>query len=179
VAYKDRGIVGLGLGGPEANFPPHPYTKAFQIAREGGLASVPHAGEAAGPQSIRDTMTALRADRIRHGIRAVEDPALVDELAAAGIVLDVCPTSNLRTRSVASLDEHPLPALIAAGVTCSVSTDDPAMFGTDLGREYEIALGLGVRPKALFDAGLAGAMCDDATRSRLEAIGAATDWPQS
>jgi aminodeoxyfutalosine deaminase len=179
VAYRDRGIVGLGLGGPEANFSPRPYARAFEIAKAGGLASVPHAGEAAGPESIRETMTALKADRLRHGVRAIDDPELMAELAERHIVLDVCPTSNLRTRGVADLDSHPLPLLVAAGIACSLNTDDPAMFGTDLGREHEIARGLGVRPKQLFDAGLQGAMCDDATRATLRDIGEAFDWARA
>ena len=123
-------------------------------------------------------MTALKPDRIRHGIAAVGDPDLLAELADKQIVLDVCPTSNLRTKSVGSLAEHPLPALIAAGVSCTVNTDDPAMFGTDLGREHAIAHRLGVGPKALFDAGLQGAQCDQATKAALQAIGAAFDWAE-
>ncbi len=176
VAYRDRGIVGLGLGGPEAGFAPQPYKRAFEIAKAGGLASVPHAGESAGAESIRETMEALQADRIRHGIRAVDDADLVAELAARQIVLDVCPTSNLRTRSVSDLDRHPLPRLVAAGVSCSLGTDDPAMFGTDLGREHQIAGRLGVSPSVLFDAGLQGAMCDDETLNRIRTAGAALDW---
>ena len=92
------------------------------------------------------------------------------------IVLDVCPTSNVRTRSVPDLASHPLTRLIEAGVACSLNTDDPAMFGTDLGHEYEIAEQLGVRPKELFDAGLKGAMCDDATRARVAKTAADVDW---
>jgi len=129
VTYRDRGVVGLGLGGPELEYPPEPYAGVFALAREGGLGSVPHAGEVAGPASIRSALDALAAARIRHGIRAVGDPGLVAELARRGVVLDVCPISNLRTGAVASLDEHPLWALVAAGIPCSVSTDDPAMFG--------------------------------------------------
>ncbi len=177
VAHLDRGVVGLGLGGPEAGFAPQPYAKAFQIAKAGGLASVPHAGEAAGADSVRETLEALGADRIRHGVRAIDDADLMTELADRRIVLDVCPTSNLRTRSYPDLHNHPLPRLIEAGIPCTLNTDDPAMFSTDLGREHEIARGLGVDPKALFDAGVEGAACDDKTRSRLEAIGAAFDWP--
>jgi aminodeoxyfutalosine deaminase len=177
LGYRDRGIVGFGLGGPEAGFAPQPYKRAFEIAKAGGLASVPHAGESAGAESIRETMEALQADRIRHGIRAIDDADLVAELADRQIVLDVCPTSNLRTRSVSDLDSHPLPRLIAAGVSCSLGTDDPAMFGTDLGREHRIAGRLGVAPSALFRAGLQGAMCDDATRARIRTAGAAVDWP--
>jgi len=176
IAYKDRGVVGLGLGGPEANYPPEPYAKAFEIAKAGGLASVPHAGESAGADSIKATMTALQADRIRHGIRAIDDPDLMAELATRQIVLDVCPTSNLRTRSVPDLASHPLPRLIEAGILCSLNTDDPAMFGTDLGREYEIAQHLGVRPKELFEAGLKGAMCDEKTKIRLLDAAGNCDW---
>ena len=176
VRYADRGIVGLGIGGAETASPPEPYKKAFEIAKAGGLASVPHAGESAGPDSIRDTMTALNADRIRHGIAAVEDADLLAELAAKHIVLDVAPTSNLRTKSVPSLHDHPLPVLVAAGVSCTVNTDDPAMFGTDLGREHEIASSLGVGPKALFEAGLQGAQCDPQTKATLRAIGDTFDW---
>ncbi|HEY0869476.1 MAG TPA: adenosine deaminase [Acidothermaceae bacterium] len=176
IKYKDRGVVGLGLGGPEANFPPEPYAKAFEIAKAGGLASLPHAGESAGADSIRATMAALQADRIRHGIRAIDDPDLMAELADKQIVLDVCPTSNLRTRSVRDLASHPLPRLIEAGISCSLNTDDPAMFGTDLGHEYEIAQHLGVRPQELFEAGLHGAMCDEKTKARLRDVADNCDW---
>jgi aminodeoxyfutalosine deaminase len=171
VRFRDRGVVALGIGGLEADFPPEPYARAFAIARDGGLGAVPHAGEVAGPESIRATVQALGADRIRHGVRAIDDPDLVAELAAAGTVLDVCPVSNLRTKVVDDLAGHPLPALIAAGVRCTLGTDDPAMFDTDLGREHAIAADLGVDPRALFDAGVAGALCDDATRERLVVIG--------
>jgi aminodeoxyfutalosine deaminase len=176
-SYRDRGVVGLGIGGPEQGHPPHPYAKAFAIARDAGLGAVPHAGEVCGPESIRETMAALGADRIRHGIGAVDDGELVRELAERKIVLDVCPTSNLRTKAVGSMEQHPLPRLIEAGVLCSVNTDDPAMFGTDLGREHQIARHLGVRPKALYEAGVVGALCDPDTRVQLRDIGATADWP--
>ena len=101
VKYRDRGVVGIGLGGPEEGHPPEPYADAFALARNGGLASVPHAGEAVGAESVRGALDALVADRIRHGIRSVEDPGLVAELAGRGTVLDVCPLSNLRTGVVA------------------------------------------------------------------------------
>jgi len=174
--YRDRGIVGVGLGGLEADFPPQPYAPAFDLARELGLASVPHAGEVAGPPSVRGALEELRADRVRHGIRAVEDPGLVRELADRQVVLDVCPISNLRTRVVSTLDEHPLPTLVAAGVRCSISTDDPAMFGTDLGQDYEAAAALGLEPREAFEAGLDGALCDEATKERLRALGDSYDW---
>lgn len=177
VAHAGRGVVGLGLGGSEAQFPPEPYERSFAIAREGGLGSVPHAGEATGIVSIRAALDVLGADRLRHGIRAVDDPGLMREIASRGVVLDVCPISNIRTRVVPSLADHPLPALVAAGIACSVSTDDPAMFDTDLSTEYAAATSIGVSAEQCFAAGLQGALCDEATRSELRRIGGQYDWP--
>jgi aminodeoxyfutalosine deaminase len=174
--YRERGIVGVGLGGLEADFPPEPYEPAFTLARELGLASVPHAGEVAGPPSVRGALEELGADRVRHGIGAVEDPGLVRELAGREIVLDVCPISNVRTRAVASLETHPLPRLVEAGVRCSISTDDPAMFGTDLTTDYDAAARLGLSPRAAYEAGLAGALCDEMTKTRLREIGDSFTW---
>jgi aminodeoxyfutalosine deaminase len=176
VAYADRGVVGLGLGGSEADYPPELYARPFAIARAGGLGSVPHAGEVAGVASIRGALDVLCADRLRHGIRAVQDPGLVSELANRGVVLDVCPISNVRTRAVASLAAHPLPALVSAGVACSVSTDDPAMFDTDLSAEYAIARDMGVPPQVCYAAGIQGALCGEQVRERLRRIGSDFDW---
>ena len=176
VAYRDRGVVAVGLGGPEAAYPPEPFARAFDIARDGGLGSVPHAGEAAGPASVRGALDSLRADRIRHGIRAAEDPGLLRELAARAVVLDVCPVSNLRTGVVRSLAEHPLPQLVAAGIACSVSTDDPAMFGTDLAADYAAARELGVTAQDCYLAGQRGALCDARTKTELRQIGEVFDW---
>jgi len=172
VRYRDRGVVGFGLGGPELEAPATRYTRAFAIARDGGLALVPHAGEAGGSDSIREVL-GFDPARIRHGVRAADDPELLKEIAERGIVLDVCPTSNLRTRVVPVLDTHPLPVLRQAGIHCSIGTDDPAMFDTDLGREWEIAERLGVPPADTYAAGVAGALCDEGTRRRLAALGAA------
>ena len=174
--YRERGIVAVGLGGLEAEFPPEPYEPAFMLARSLDLGSVPHAGEAAGAPSVRGALEGLHADRIRHGIRSVEDSGLVAELAGRGTVLDVCPLSNIRTGVVRSLEEHPLPQLVAAGVRCSISTDDPAMFETDLTRDYEAAASLGVSPRAAYEAGVAGALCDEETRERLRQIGGSHHW---
>jgi aminodeoxyfutalosine deaminase len=174
--YQQRGVVAVGLGGEEALYPPEPFAPVFQAARAEGLGSVPHAGEVVGPASIRGALEALEPDRLRHGIRAAEDPELVGELADRGLVLDVTPISNVRTGAVASLDEHPLPQLVEAGVRCSVSTDDPVMFDTDLTREYEAVEALGLDPRALYEAALAGALCDPETRARLAAVGAGFAW---
>jgi aminodeoxyfutalosine deaminase len=165
-------VVGLGLGGMEAGLSAQPYRRAFDIARAAGLGVVPHSGEAAGPDSMREIL-AMDPDRLRHGIRAIEDAEVLAEIVDRGLVLDVCPTSNLRTGVVARIEEHPLPALRAAGVPCTINTDDPAMFGTDLGQEYAIAASLGVSAAQAYAAGLAGALCDETTRAALAEIGLA------
>ncbi|MGZ4690482.1 MAG: adenosine deaminase [Acidimicrobiia bacterium] len=176
VKYRDRGVVGIGLGGLEAQHPPEPYAPAFDIGRDGGLGSVPHAGEVVGAESIRGALDALGANRLRHGIRAVEDPALLQDLADRQIVCDVCPISNVRTRAVPSIDAHPLPTMVAAGVPCSISTDDPAMFETDLTAEHDAAQRLGLTPEAAYAAGMLGALCDEPMRARLAEIGRAWSW---
>ncbi|MEV8017319.1 adenosine deaminase [Streptomyces sp. NPDC086554] len=167
--YRDQGVVGLGMGGDELRGPLEPYRKTVEIARDGGLAFVPHAGETGGSESVREALE-LGAARLRHGIRAADDPELLAEIADRGVVLDVCPTSNLRTGVVEHLSTHPLPRLREAGALCSVNTDDPAMFGTDLGHEYELAARLGVTAADAYAAGLAGALCEDSVLARLTAL---------
>ncbi len=174
--YAERGVVGLGLGGSETRSPTEAWARCFAIARDTGLGSVPHAGEATGPELVREAIDLLGADRIRHGIAAVADPDLLVELAERGIGCDVCPTSNVRTGVVPSLQAHPLPRMVAAGVSCTVNTDDPAMFDTDLSREYAQLDQLGTTASNAFAAGVAGALCDDATRDRLREIGANAAW---
>jgi aminodeoxyfutalosine deaminase len=169
-------VVGIGLGGSEKLYPAEPYAPVFAMARGSGLGAVPHAGELGDPDAVRTALDLLSADRIRHGIAAARDPGLMREIAARGVVLDVCPISNLRTRAVASLAEHPLPELVAAGVSCSVSTDDPAIFGTDLTADYAAAAQLGVDPRSCYLAGLQGTLCDEQTRDRLRRIDDAFDW---
>jgi aminodeoxyfutalosine deaminase len=176
IKYRERGIVALGLGGREAAYPPEPFEVPFRLAKDNGLGSVPHAGEVAGVESIRGAIDVLHADRLRHGVRAVEDEGLLREIAAREIVCDVCPVSNLRTRTYASLGAHPLPVMMAAGVLCSISTDDPAMFDTDLTREYAAAAQLGCSAADAFRAGLRGALCDAPTRATLLAIAEAFPW---
>jgi adenosine deaminase len=135
VAHRDAGVIGIGLGGEE-RFGPEPYAPIFAQAREAGLHSIPHAGETHGPSSIRAAMHDLGAERIGHGIRVLEDPSLVEEIRERGIGLDVCPTSNVMTRSAASLEAHPLPAMLDAGLLCTLASDDPSMFHAPLADEY-------------------------------------------
>ncbi|PRY16649.1 adenosine deaminase [Kineococcus rhizosphaerae] len=137
--FAGRGVVSFGLAADEALFPPAPFEKAFAIAREAGLKSAPHAGELLGPQSVVDALDKLGAQRVQHGVRAVEDPELVRRLAAEGTVLDVCPTSNVALWVVPEIGAHPLPALLEAGVRCSINGDDPLLFGPGLLEEYETA----------------------------------------
>ncbi|MFD0632475.1 hypothetical protein ACFQ9X_13495 [Catenulispora yoronensis] len=135
----------LGLAGDESAHPATPYARAFAIAREGGLTAAPHAGELAGPESVRTAIEALGATRIAHGVRAATDPDLLTELVERGVSLDICPTSNIALGIVPSPDAHPLPQLLAAGVPCTLGTDDPLMFGASLLDEYETArTGLGL-----------------------------------
>src|SRR5262245_49913661 len=173
---RERGVVGVGLGGVEDAAPPEQFADAFRLAREGGLGSVPHAGEVLGPPSIWGAIDALHADRIRHGIRALEDPALVRELVDRGTVMDVCPTANVCVGAVPSYDRHPLPEMVAAGLRCSLSTDDPAMFGIDLTTEYDEAASRGLSPREFYEVGVEGALCDEPTKAALRAIGDDFDW---
>ncbi|GAA5118745.1 adenosine deaminase [Pseudonocardia adelaidensis] len=136
--YAGAGVVAFGLAADEALFPPEPFAEAFGIARDAGLICAPHAGELAGPASVYGALDALGAQRICHGVRAVEDPALVERLAAEEVVLDVCPTSNVMLAVVASIEAHPLPALLEAGVRCSLNADDPLLFGAGLLAEYQL-----------------------------------------
>ncbi len=138
VRYVDRGVVAFGLANDEVVGPPEPFAPAFAVARDAGLLSVPHAGELAGPESITGALDALGAHRIQHGVRAVEDPELVKRLADAQICLDVCPSSNLALGVFGSIDDHSLPALLDAGVPCSLNGDDPLLFGPGLLEEYEL-----------------------------------------
>ncbi len=176
VRYRERGIVGIGLGGPEVGYPPEPYARAFEIARSGGIATVPHAGETEGPSSIRGALDALEADRIRRGVRAVEDPVLLQEIAERGIVLDVCVRSNIRLGVAPAVAQQQLPELLAAGVRCTVNTDDPTFFDCDLESEHAAARSLGAGPRALYEAGIAGALCGAPAKDALRAPGAAYDW---
>lgn len=137
--YAGRGVVSFGLADDEVAGPAEPFAEAFDIARAAGLISAPHAGELVGPASVVAAVETLGARRIQHGVRAVEDAQLVHRLADEQICLDVCPTSNIELGVVSSVEEHPLPALIAAGVPVSLNADCPTIFGCGVLDEYELA----------------------------------------
>ena len=136
---QPAGLISFGLGGPEIGVPRGQFQPYFDQARAVGLHSVPHAGETTGPETIWDSIRLLGAERIGHGTSAAADPELLDYLRENEIALEVCPTSNVATRAVPSLAEHPLPKLVDAGVQVTINSDDPPMFSTDLNNEYLIA----------------------------------------
>jgi adenosine deaminase len=139
VALAHPYVVGFNMAGDEAGFPAGDYARAFAIAADAGLGCSVHAGEHAGPESIRAALALPGVVRISHGVRAIEDPALVRELAERRIVLEVCPTSNIVLGVFPTYEDHPLGALRAAGVPVTLGSDDPPYFGTTIGREYELA----------------------------------------
>jgi adenosine deaminase len=144
LAKPPEGWVGITLGGSEHLFPPAPFAGVYGRARAAGLRLTVHAGEAAGPESVWDAIQALRVDRIGHGVRSIEDPRLVAELAERQIPLEVCLTSNVRTGVYPSFDAHPLVQLVEAGVAVTLNTDDPAFFGTSLEHEFTRGAELGL-----------------------------------
>ena len=177
LACRDRGIVALDLAGDELGWPGELFVDHFRRAREGGLRTIAHAGEAAGPQSVRQALDELGAERIGHGVRAVEDPALVERLAERRVPLEVCPTSNVQTSTVPGYGQHPLGRLLAAGVVATLNTDDPSISGIDLPHEYRVArerLGLGDAELATLQRNaLVAAFLDDEEREELLARAAA------
>jgi aminodeoxyfutalosine deaminase len=135
---RQDGVIALGLAGTELGYPPEPFEPWFDRARAAGLHSVPHAGETAGPASIWGALRALGAERLGHGVRAVEDPSLLAYVVEHHIPLEVCPTSNIALGVYPSLREHPLPKLVDAGAVVTINTDTPAIFGITLTAEAEL-----------------------------------------
>jgi len=138
IAGKDDGVVALGLGGYEAPHPPERFVPWFEQARAAGLHSIPHAGETGGPQSIWDSIRLLGAERIGHGVHAVEDPDLVDYLREYRIPLEVCPTSNICLGIYPDYSAHPFRPLRDAGVPVTINSDDPPLFNTNLNHEASL-----------------------------------------
>ncbi|NUQ37178.1 MAG: adenosine deaminase [Caldilineales bacterium] len=140
LAWRDRGVVALGLGGNEVGAPPEPFAHAFAAARAGGLHSAPHAGETVGPESVWGSLRALGAERIGHGVRSSEDPALVAHLIEQQIPLEINPTSNLCLGVYADYAAHPLRRLWDLGAYVTVNSDDPPLFNTTLNQEYGVLI---------------------------------------
>ena len=133
---RDKGIIGVGIGGPEQGYPPDPFMDVYAQARKFGFHTSAHAGESAGAESIWGVIHKLKVDRIGHGTRAYEDPALLDYLAENQIPLEMCPLSNVRTAVVDSIEVHPIRDYYERGIFVTVNTDDPKMFGNSLAEEY-------------------------------------------
>ena len=171
VAMRDLGVIAVGLGGDEANFPPSLYVESYARARAAGLHGVVHAGEAAGAASVRSAIEDLGAERIGHGVRAIEDPSVVALLAERKIPIEVCPTSNHLTGAAPAHLDHPMGALDAAGVIVTIDADDPALFGTSLLAEYRfVEQKLGHSTLLRFARNAIGAsFADDQTKARLHA----------
>ena len=165
-AYAGAGVVSFGLANDEVGHPPEAFAAPFEIARDAGLLSCPHAGELEGPASVWGAIDALGADRVQHGIRALEDAQLITRLAADGICLDVCPTSNACLGVVPSIEAHPLPQLLDAGIRCSLNGDDPLFFGASLVQEYQLC-----RDRL----GLTDEQLADVARASIDASGAPAD----
>lgn len=138
ISRHQDGIVALGLGGPEVDHPPEKYTRAYEMVHQAGIPCILHAGETVGPQSIWSAIRTANTVRIGHGVRAIEDPALLTYLMEKQIPLEVCPTSNLCLKVYPTLAEHSLPKLVEAGLYITINSDDPPMFNTTLTREYQI-----------------------------------------
>ncbi|MEU8692959.1 adenosine deaminase [Streptomyces sp. NPDC048665] len=166
---RPEGLVSFGLGGPEIGVPRPQFKPYFDRAVAAGLHSVPHAGETTGPQTVWDALTELSAERIGHGTSSAQDPRLLAHLAEHRIPLEVCPTSNIATRAVSTLDEHPIKEFAKAGVLVTINSDDPPMFGTDLNNEYAVA----ARLLDLDERGLAGLAKNAVEASFLDAAGKA------
>lgn len=137
--FKSRGVVAFGIGGDEARGPAELFPEVFREARDLGLHVTAHAGEAVGPESVRRAVELLGAERIGHGLTAARDPSVMALLRERRIPLEVCLSSNVSTRVIARLEDHPLPLFLASGVTVTLNSDDPAMFGTSLEREMALA----------------------------------------
>ena len=139
VQYRDRNVVGVGIGGDEVRGPAEWFERQYAYAKDHGLRLTVHAGESAGPESIAAAVNLLHAERIGHGLTAIRDPRVVELLVERQVAVEVCLSSNLRTGCCARIEDHPLKQYLDAGVLVTLNTDDPEMFGTTLNREYQLA----------------------------------------
>jgi adenosine deaminase len=140
LAHQEKGIIGLDLAGDEAGYPAGLFVDHFLKAREAGFYCTVHAGELAGANSVREAVTLLKPQRIGHGIRAAEDPRVLDLLAEKQVSVECCPTSNWLMGAIPSLRQHPLPVFLEKGICATINTDDPSWFGgLTLAHEYQVA----------------------------------------
>jgi adenosine deaminase/aminodeoxyfutalosine deaminase len=139
IRFRERNVVGIGIGGDERRGPAEWFRDSFDRARKHGLRLTAHAGETTGPESIVASLDVLGAERIGHGLSAVQDPGLMRRMAEQNIPVEICLSSNVRTGCCASIEQHPLKKYVDAGMMVTLNTDDPAMFGTSLAREYQLA----------------------------------------
>ncbi len=170
--HRSRGVIALGLAGIES-FPSIQFREHFEVARTEGLHCVAHAGEQEGPESVREALEVARPERLGHGIRSVEDPELLAQLASDGPPLEVCPSSNVALGNAPSLEEHPIVRLLDAGVDLSINSDDPPMFDTTLSHEYALVgdtfgLGAGMLGELSIGA-ISHSFLDEGERDRLRA----------
>ncbi len=173
VSHPHEYVVGFGMGGDEAAWPPGQFAEAFHYAAASGLPCTVHAGEWAGPEGIREALAKLPVTRLGHGVRAIEDPALVDQLATSAVTLEVCPGSNVATGIYPSLEAHPIRRLAEAGVRVTVNSDDPPYFATWIGREYDNLAAVGFSREELVGYtrnAIEASFADATTRARLLAL---------
>ncbi|HSH99551.1 MAG TPA: adenosine deaminase [Reyranella sp.] len=167
VAEPHPYVVALGMGGDEGKFAPADFAPAYRVAHEHGYGCTVHAGEVRGPESVWAAIRDLPVTRIGHGVRSIEDPALVEELARRGIALEVCPGSNLALGLYPDRQAHPLHRLIAAGVRVTLASDDPPFFHTSLGAEYDKAGLDEQRLRQITRTAIETSFADQATKQRL------------
>ncbi|MFL5802811.1 MAG: adenosine deaminase [Roseiflexaceae bacterium] len=171
IAYQDQSVVAVDLAGDEANFPGERFRRHFERARAAGFHITVHAGEAGSPASVRQAIEELGAERIGHAVHAIEDAAVLDLIAARGIAIESCPTSNIQTSTVPSYAAHPLPAFLRRGLMVTLASDDPGISAIDLAYEYRVARDeLGLTPdelRRLQANGVAAAFLPDAERAEL------------
>jgi len=174
VAEPHPYVVGFGMGGDENQYQASDFAPAFDLVSRSGLSTTVHAGEVLGPQSVHDALDFLPVSRIGHGVRSIEEPALIDRIVEAGITLEVCTGSNLALGIYDSADRHPLRRLLRAGCRIAFGSDDPPYFNTSIGGEYDRAerdFGLNSDEIAHINrTAVAAAFCDEATRRTLESL---------
>ena len=170
----EAGILGIGIGGSEHLYPPEPFAPVYEAAREAGLRTSAHAGEAAGAASVRGAVEALGVDRVGHALRAEEDEAVVDLLAESGVVLELCPLSNLATGVIGRIEDHPVRRYWERGLNITVNTDDPGMFHNSLTDEYAVLMDVfgfsRGEIRRLAGAALEGAWCGPEEKAELRPL---------